>query len=144
MRAKRYLQQIEKLDALIKNKMIERQQFFELATSTTAQFGGEHVSSSGNPQKMADAMNEYIDLEKEVKSRIDELIKKRQEILSVIEQLSPSEYDFLHSVYVQRMTLNEVADERGMSYSWATTLHGRALKSVQKILDEMERGNDEF
>lgn len=142
MRAKRYLQQLAKLDALIKNKLIERQQLYEFATSTVGQTGGERVQSTGNPQKMADAVNKYVDLEREIDAQIDAHAAKKREILSVIESLDVISYDFLHAVYVQNLSLSDAADEFGKSYSWATTVHGTALKAVQKILDERERSEE--
>lgn len=138
-RAKRYLLQIRKLDTLIKNKLIEKEQLLELALSTTAQLGGERVQASSNGHKMADAMDKYIDLEKEIDARVDELVDKKREILTVIEQLEPLYYDVLHLVYVQLLTLNDVADKYDHSYNWATTTHGRALKKVDEILAEREK-----
>ena len=59
----------------------------------------------------------------------------KREVLGVIEQLNATEYDVLHKMYVQFLTLDEVAARKGKSYSWVTTMHGRALQDVQKILD---------
>jgi hypothetical protein len=38
--------------------------------------------------------------------------------------------------YIQFKSLQEIADHYGKEYGWATTTHGRALKSVQDILDK--------
>lgn len=135
MKAKDYLLQIEKLDALIKNKLIEKQQWKDIALGITPQMSGDRVQSSGNQQKMACAVERMVDVEKELDEFVDRLIDTRNEVLSVIEQLDRDEYDFLHLVYVQQFTLKEVASFKKYSYSWATTFHGNALKKVQKILD---------
>lgn len=135
MKAKDYLLQIEKLDVLIKNKLIEKQQWKDIALGITPQMNGERVQSSGNQQKMACAVERMVDIEKEIDEYVDRLIDTRKEILSVIEQLDKDEYDFLHLVYVQHFTLGEVANLKSYSYSWATTFHGKVLKKVQKILD---------
>lgn len=135
VKAKDFLQQIEKIDALIKNKLIEKQQWMDIALGITPQMSGERVQSSGNQQKMASAVERVVDIEKELDECIDKLVDTRNEVLSVIEQLNREEYDFLHLVYVQRITLKDVASMKNYSYSWATTFHGKALKSVQKILD---------
>lgn len=136
MRAKEYLQQIEKLDALIKNKLIEKQQWMDVALGITPQMNSERVQSTGNQQKMASAIEKMVDIERELDECVDRLIDTRNEVLAVLEQLNKEEYDFLHMVYVQHYTLGDVANLKGYSYSWATTYHGKALKSVQKILDE--------
>lgn len=136
MKAKDFLSQIEKLDKLIENKTVEKAQWRSIATSVTAQLGGERVQSSGNPQKITDAIATYLDLEREINCFLSEQIEKKKDIISVIEQLNPTEYDVLHKIYVQYKTLQEVADKYNRTYSWVTTIHGKALKNVQNILDE--------
>ena len=135
MKAKDFLLQLPKLEALIKNKLIEKQQWKDIALGITPQMSSDRVQSSGNQQKMACAIERMVDIEKELDEFVDSLIETRNEVLSVIEQLNSDEYDFLHLVYVQHFTLKEVANLKNYSYSWATTFHGNALKKVQKILD---------
>ncbi len=135
MKAKDFLTQLKKLDKMIENKMIECAQWRYIAAGTTAQMGGERVQSSGSQQKMADAIDRYVDIENEIDNFIDKLIDKKKDVISVIEHLNATEYDILHKVYVQYFTLDEVADFYDKTYSWATTVHGRALRNVQKILD---------
>ncbi len=135
MKAKEYLQQIRKLDKMIENKLIEKKQWQEIATGTTSRMDGERVQSSGSQQKMADAIDRALDIDAEIKLHIESLFRTKKDILSVIEQLNATEYDVLHKVYVQHLTLQEVADSYQNSYSWATTIHGHAIAHVQKILD---------
>lgn len=142
IRAKEYLLQLKKLNCLIHNKMIEKRQWFEIATGISPNMGGERVQSSGSQQKMANAMNRYIDIEKEIDATIDKLVDAKRDVISVIEQLDATEYDLLHKIYVQGRELQDVADDYSKSYSWVTTVHGQALKSVQSILDE--RGKDDL
>lgn len=155
MNAKAFLKQLEKLDRLIENKRMEREQWYLLATNTTsggAPETGVRVQSSGSQQRMADAMDRYIDAGAEIDRMIRRLFDVRQEIISVIEQLSADEYDVLHKRYVgvvsvdpvtkkkriHRMSLLEIADAHGNSESWARGVHGFALKKVQQIIDEQE------
>lgn len=142
MDAKKFLQQLKKLDYMITNKIIEKEQWMTIATGTTAQMGGERVQSSGSQQKMADAVGKYIDMEKEIDKIIDALVDTRQDVINVIEKLNATEYDLLHKIYVQYMTLDDVGELYEKSYSWVTTVHGRALKNVQKILDGRKYGQD--
>lgn len=136
MNAKAFLQQIEKLDTLIANTEVDVQFWRDLATNTAVNMSGERVQSSGNHDTTEKAICTYLDLEAENEKRIKELAAIRRDIISVIEQLKPVEYDLLHLVYVQRKTLMDVAIKHDRSYSWATTTHSIALKHVQKILDE--------
>ena len=133
--AKGFLKQIGKLNTLISNKLVEMEQWKSIALGTSVQLT-EKVQSSGSQQKMADAVGQYIDIEGDINKCIMELVAKKQEIIRVIEQLETVEYDVLHKIYVQFFTLQEVANMSERSYSSITTIHGRALANVQKILDE--------
>lgn len=138
MRAKEFLSQIKKLDRMIVNKRIEIRQLKELANNSTGDMTGEKVQSSGNPQRIAEAIVKYVDLEREIFQDINKLMDARRDVIGVIEQLPTTEYDILHKLYVQNITFQDVATSYDRTYSWATTIHGRALKHVQRILDERE------
>ena len=134
--AKDFLMQLEKLDKMIANKLIEREQWKSIALGTASHSDGERVQSSGSQQKMADAIGRYIDIESEIDRCIDKLIATKQDVISVIEQLDTTEYDLLHVVYVQYLTLEDFAEQNKRSYRWAAGVHGRALANVLKILEE--------
>lgn len=148
---RRFLEQLEKLDLMIENKMIEREQWKAIAEGVTA--GGtsvivldkkgrqqlhnmEKVQASGNPQKMADAVHKMIEIDAEIDLCINKLIEAKKDVINVIEQLPAAEYDIIHKIYVQHIPLYEVSTMSDRSYSSITTLHGRALKNVQRILNE--------
>lgn len=136
MTAKEFLQQIRKMDKLIENKLAEVQQWKDIATNTSPNMTGERVQSSGNPHKMSDAIGRYIDLEREINQDIDRLVEAKKDVIGVIEQLNATEYDVIHKIYVQYLTFDEVAYACKHSRSWATTIHGMALKHIQEILDK--------
>lgn len=142
VKAKDYLKQLQKLDRLIENKLAEKDQWKAMATYTTQQMTIDRVQVSGNPQKMADAVYKIIEIEAEIDACIDKLVDTKREVIGALERLNPTEYDLLHKVYVQYMTFDDVALKKGKSYSWVTTVHGRALKNVQDILDERKKECD--
>lgn len=136
-----FLEQVEKLDARIRNKLIEKQQWKDIALGITASMDGERVQSSGSQSKMADAIIKCVDTEAEIDRLIDELVDTKKKVIQVIESLDNAvEYDVLHRRYIQHQDLQEIADHYGYEYGWATTTHGRALKGVRDIL---ERRNSE-
>lgn len=139
MKAKEYLQQLKKLNVLIENKLIEIEQWKSIATGTTACSDGERVQSSSSQQKMADAVAKYLDIQSELDADVDRFIDTKMDVIRTIEELEPTEYDLLHMVYVQFLTLDDVAAKYDKSYSWATSVKGRALKQVQRILDERDK-----
>lgn len=140
MNAKDFLLQIKKLDRLIENKLAELQQWWDISTNITANMSGERVETSFNPRSKEAAICEWADLKSEIKTEIKKLETKKQQIISVIEQLNATEYDVLHKIYVQGFTLQEVASHYDRRYEWATTVQGRALKHVQIILNKRSYG----
>lgn len=131
-----FLEQPEKLDIQIKNKLIEKQQWHDISLGITANMEGERVQSSGTKSKMADAVDKCVDMEAEIDRLVDKLIEVKKEVIQTIEQLdSPIEYNVLHMRYIQYLSLQEIADHYNRDYGWATTTHGRALKSVRKVME---------
>lgn len=132
-----FLESVEKIDAIVPNKLVEIQQMYDLATSITATMNGECVQSSGSKQKMADAANKCMDTIDEISGHVDKLRNQRKEVTQTIEKLySPIEYKVLHLRYIQHKTLEEIADEFGRSYDWAKDTSKRAVEHVQVILNK--------
>ena len=132
-----FLERVEMIDSIVRNKLIEKRQWIDIALGITANMGGERVQSSGSKSKMADAIEKCVDMEREIDSLIDKLIDTKKEVIQTIEKLySPTEYNVLHMRYIQFMDLQSIADHYNKEYGWATTTHGRAIANVQRILDE--------
>ena len=136
MKAKDYMTQLKKLNKIIENKRQEKAELMDIAAGITARAIGERVQSTGSKTKMADSVDRYVDIEREIESIVSDCIAKKAEIISTIENLNVTEYDVLYKVYVQDFTLYDVADQYDKSKSWADSVHGRALASVQKIIDK--------
>lgn len=135
MKAKDYLKEIARIEKLIENKQYDKQRWKDIALNITPGYDGERVQFHGDPQKMATAVINSVDLEREIEADILRLYRKRQEIIGVLEELPLQDYELLYSIYVQKKSFVEVAEERGCTYSNITTNHGTALKKVQKIID---------
>ena len=149
MEAKEFLNQLEKIDLMIENKFIEIDQWRNIAEGLssggkTIKINGvlhnmDKVQTSRKPDKMGDAVVKILEIIEEIEQLIDKLKETKKEVTSLIEQLDPVEYDFLHKVYVQHLTLSDVAGIYRNSYSWATTIHSIALKNAQILIDEKEK-----
>ena len=137
MKAKEYLLQVSKIDKLIANKLIEKEQWQIIAQGTSVISEGERVQSSGSQQKMADAVYKMFEIEEEINRYIAKLVNIKQGVIQVIEHLPPIEYDILHIVYIQFKDFNDVAAKYNKSTKWVNRVHGRALANVQKIIDKM-------
>ena len=117
-------------------KLAERQQWHDLSLSITGQMGGERVQSSGDKDKMAKARDKCVDMEGEILDQVYQLASKQKEVARVLDQLtSPIHYKLLHMKYLQLIELDEIADKCRMEYTNVTTTHGRALKQIEKLLN---------
>lgn len=138
--AKAWLKEIKRIDTLIQNKRSEKRYWedimYERATNTTPQMSGDRVQSSGSKHKMADTVDSCVDRVRMIEQRIQALFAEMDEIIAVIDSLPERESDILHKVYVQYMSLKEVAASRGESKSTVETNHGIALKMVSDILEK--------
>ena len=127
----RYLKRIGEIDTLIERIQEDKARWLDIATSITAPMGGERVQTSSNGKKMENAIVNSMDYDE----RIVELNKERIEIVKTIELLPFAEYNLLYMRYVKRMEYRDIGAMLGKSYSCCTSVHGRALQSLKKILD---------
>jgi hypothetical protein len=136
--AQLFLEAVEKQEAVIKNKLIEKQQWKDIAMGITASMEGERVKSSGTKSKLSDAIDKCVDIETEIDDLIDKLIDLKKEVTAVIEKVqSPTEYNLLHMRYIQYIPLKDIAERWHTEYTNVTTAHGKALKKVQEIRERM-------
>lgn len=135
--AEAYLKQDELCAVKIECKLAEIQQWEDIALSITQAMSGDRVQSSGSKDKLGEAVTSCEVAKGEVAAAVVELSDKRKEISKTLDGVdNPTWYKLLHQKYIQHKQLKTIADNFKGSYDWAKTTHGRALKCVQKILDE--------
>lgn len=136
MKAREYLQQLEVIETRIQSIQFDIQQLKDLAVSITPAYEGERVQAAGNHQRMAAAADRWMDKERQMYDEMDRLAKKRLEIADTIRNMKkPKESGVLHMLYIQGKSFKEIAQHYNKSVSWVTSIHGRALQSLQKELD---------
>lgn len=132
MDAREYLAQIEKNECIIANKQIEKKYWMDIATGTTANVTGERVQTSGTGQGKSNQIIEMVLIDEEIERLKGEIA----EIIATLQKLKKSEYDCLHKMYVQHLSLKEVQTAMKKSYSWVKSKHKQALENLQRILNE--------
>lgn len=142
MTAEDFLLQIKKIDTVIDNKLIEITQWKDRATSTTTILTPDKVQSSGSQQKMADSVERWIDLEREINADIDELIQVKKKVIVILEMLTDAEqYDVLHKLFVQHKTypsMQVLAAAVDKSVTWVNARKTKGLDNIDKILARIE------
>lgn len=137
MKATDYLLQLRRLDAKINNKMFEAQQASDLATRLTASLS-VMPHPTGETDKVGDATVRLSHLSAEIDQITGELIAARQSVIGLLETLPPDEYDLLHKIYVQGLTVEDISDGKPCGPRSVRQLYrikARALRHVQTALD---------
>ena len=141
MKAKEYLNQIERMDAKINTRLEEVERLHTLATKTTAVLGGERVQSSGSQQKMADCVTRIVDLKREINAEIDRFVNYKQNALKIMDKYcDPDCINLLYYRYFQYRSWEQIAVDLNCTYKWVCGgLHQRALSQFQKGLEQKKR-----
>jgi len=154
MRAKKYLEQIEIMNAKIDADIEELAQLKALATKVTSAFGGERVQASGSHDKMAECVIKIQGQKQKINYEIDKLQKYKDEAKALIFDTCDSDcIKLLLKKYfgelneetqeIEYKSWNEIAKEMNYSRKWVSDgLHQRALSQLQKALDDKGETDD--
>lgn len=137
MTTKSYLEQIERLDRMIQNKLSEIEQLKHIATSITIAPKEVNVQISSDKDRMGSAVAKLIDLENETDRLVDEYIDKRKRIIEQIDSIKDTNmYHVLSERYISRKDLSVIAVEMGYSFKQICRIHGNALLEFERIYGE--------
>ena len=146
MKAKEYLQQLQRLDTMINQKIKELGDLRLMSQSVGGiDYSKERVQSS--PSRDAPFVKpvlRMIELEQEINAEIDHFVDEKHEIINQIQALqNPKHIDILYKHYVEFKRLEIVAVEMNFTYQYIVELHGTALKEFQLTHENLLNSNDE-
>ena len=136
MKAKEYLQQLQRLDTVINQKIKEVQALRVQARSTGGlDYSKERVQSSpSGDAPFVKPICRIIDLEAEINAEIDRFVDEKHKIINQIQGLKNSDYiRLLFKRYVEFKSLERICVEMNFSYDYIKHLHGYALKDFEEI-----------
>ena len=134
--AKKYLEEIERYNSVIENKLAEIDQLKSLATSITTATSDTPVQSSGNNDRIGKIVADIVDKENELQKITDKLVDEKNERVQIIEQLEDRlQYNILHKRYLQLMEFEDIAEKEHYSKQWIYKIHKQALENIQIILN---------
>lgn len=134
MKAKEYLQQLQKLDVLIDQKLKELSDLRSTLTSIGGiDYSKERVQTSpSGDAPYVNTLTKIVDLDAEINADIDRFVDQKHEIINQIQALqNVDEVDLLHKRYVEYKTFEMIAVEMHYTIRNIYFIHGRALKSFQ-------------
>ena len=139
MDAKEYLRSIKKADAIINEKLRERDQLKGMRYKVTQTLKPVMVSGGGSNGGFTNASDRLIDLEREIDREVDRFVDLKREADVLLMQLENEQhYKVLHRYYVLFESFEKIAVDMGYTYRNVCYLHGRALQAFQKVLDAHE------
>ena len=132
MTTKDYLNQINRLNRMINNKISEISQLRELAYSVSSIQNEEKVQTSIKPDSIGCTIAKLEEMEKAIDRNIDEYRDKKCKIISQIDGMEDENYyNILFSRYIEKKSFELIATEMSFSYRNITRLHGKALKAFE-------------
>ena len=138
MTAKEYLQQLERADVIIEQKMKEQADLEELSKCVRAiDYGKDRVSSSGTGDApFVNPVLKIVMLEQEINAEIDKYVDLKRKITGEIQCLQDPQFiKVLFKRYVEYKGFDKIAVELECSERNVYTIHGQALKDfTEKVL----------
>lgn len=145
MKAKEYLQQLQRLDTIINQKIKELGELRTMSTSIgSIDRFKEHVQTSlSNDASFVKIANRIIDLNEEINREIDAFVNEKHKIINQIQSLKNNKYiKILYKHYVEFKRLEVVAVEMNFTYQYVVELHGYALKDFQTTYENLLNSYD--
>lgn len=138
MTAKEYLQQLERADVIIEQKMKEQADLEELSKCVRAiDYGKDRFSSSGTGDApFVNPVLKIVMLEQEINAEIDKYVDLKRKITGEIQSLQDPQFiKVLFKRYVEYKGFDKIAVELECSERNVYTIHGQALKDfTEKVL----------
>ncbi len=134
MKAKEYLQQLKRLDILIKqkNKEVDNLRLKSKSTSSI-DYSKEKVQTSPSGEaSFVKLIGRIVDLETEISQEINIFVEEKHKIINQIQKLNNADYiRLLYKRYVEYKSLERICVEMDFSYDYIKHLHGCALKDFE-------------
>lgn len=137
MTAAEYLNRLITLDKEINNKLQRIETLREIANSTSAPNIGEKVQCSRQKSPLENIVAKIVDLDREVDSKIDELVDLKAELWELLGNMADERYrNVLWMRYTENKTMRQIAVENDRTKRHIRRLHAQALEEFRKIFEK--------
>jgi hypothetical protein len=133
MTTKEYLSQVSRLNRMIQNKISEISQLRELECSVAGMQGPERSGAEAYGGRGGASYAMIEEMEHKLGQAVEEYVHKREAIISQIESMEDEiSYDILFARYIEKKTLEGIAESLHYSFRQITRLHGKALQEFEE------------
>ena len=134
MTTKRYLEQIGRIEKIIKNKQLEFEKLRELCGNRGVSYDRERVQTSNISDTTGRMGTELVS----ISNQIDRWLKKRDEIIRQIDSIEDVEcYEVLTYRYVQQMSIFEIMEQMDRRESQVYRSIKKACETFEEKFGEM-------
>jgi len=135
MKAKEYLSQYGQQERLVSSRIAQLKRLREdMSVIRAVDYSKPRVQSSPSPDAALSGVESLVDIEALLERDIVELHRLRYTIVSQIAKVPDLRYqEILTRRYVDRQSLQVIADGMGYSYTAIAHMHGTALAKFQAI-----------
>lgn len=141
MNAREYLWQIKNIDKRIKDKMDEAQRWRDIAENTTSKLSEDKVQTTPKPDKMADAIVNAVQYERESEEIAKKLTEFKHRVTMQIDRIDDiRHYDALKMFFVKDMTYVQMQAQMDKSYRHVRREVDKAVDAFGTMYaDEIEK-----
>ena len=141
MDAKEFLSRAYLLDLQIQTKMQQIEMLRAFASRVSSGIRKDVVKHDRSQNRMEDTVLKIMEEEEELNRKIDELVDSKRDIREVIDQVeNVRQRVILEKRYLLFQDWIVIAIDLNITRRWMDINHGQALRLVQRILDEREKG----
>lgn len=134
MTTKDYLNQINRLNMLINNKLLEISQFKELSCSISAVKNDEKVMTTPNQDPIGTSIAKIDEMERKLDEIIDDYIALKEKIKQQINKLPKEKHKIiLYEKYIKFKSISEISKKMDMTDRGCKKAHKKALEEFEKI-----------
>jgi len=141
MTAKEYLSQAYHLDQRINSKLAQIAVLRSLTQQMTASFNSVRVSQTRNVSSLEDTILRLMEAEKELNQSVNTLISIKIEIVEAIARIDNLDCALLlEKRYLCYQSWEVIAADLKCTVRWVHILHAKAIQSMNRLLQEKEKG----
>ncbi|MBQ9210182.1 MAG: sigma-70 family RNA polymerase sigma factor [Clostridia bacterium] len=142
MKAFDYLDSIRAMEIRIQLKARQAQHLRDTMSNITAPMDKEQVSHTKNVSAMQDAMAMVLDLEEEISQLKNMLMKRRKEIMTILDQMKPEYADVLSGRFIEGKSTKELGNIMFLSMRSIERRLNEALDAFQLMLNDLIEHGD--
>ena len=132
MNAKEYLGRAYRIEQRINCKLEQVKSLHELSEKATSTLSDMPHSPNRNIHSMENVVIKLMDMESEINSEIQELIKIKEEIATTIKEVDDKECKMLLELrYLCQKTWEEIAGIMNYTVGYLHELHRKALRKIR-------------